>query len=166
MNSGTHYDYGNGEADYSKYVTTTDSNNINLSSISQINSVTISGSEPSGTELRALASFDGRTTWNKYSSGWVAVDGLDFTGSTAASISSGFTNMSITDETSLDFAIELYTSTGAVTPSIDQIIINYDENGLYKLQESNYMVSVKNTTNTVVTKLSSGTSNIKVNILV
>lgn len=76
-------------------------------------------------------------------------------------------NYTITDETFLDFAFQLETINPTFTPYIDQITINYDETGLYAIKgSSSYSVSNKNNTSTLVTKLSSGTSNIKVNVLI
>ncbi len=49
------------------YITTTDSSNIDLpEGVSQINSLTVTYSEPTNTSIKGLASFDGRNTWEKW----------------------------------------------------------------------------------------------------
>lgn len=48
------------------YVTTSDNNQIDLTTSTGINSCTISGLEPAETSIRGLVSFDDRTNWSKW----------------------------------------------------------------------------------------------------
>ncbi len=48
------------------------------------------------------------------------------TSNTISEIQTGLTNLTITDETALDFAFDLATTNSSVTPNIDQISVNYD----------------------------------------
>jgi len=88
-------------------------------------------------------------------------------GNTLAEIQTGLTNLTITDQTYLDFAFDLATTSAAVTPSIDQISINYDELGYIQAAPGSYSVTKNSYTQTKVTKLSTGTElNVKVNYVV
>ena len=83
-----------------------------------------------------------------------------------AGIEAYLTNLTITDETYLDFAFQLSTTDSGTTPYVDQITLNYDEHGFYRTNMIDYQIDVLSSTQTKVTKLSSGTKNIKVNVLV
>ena len=77
------------------------------------------------------------------------------------------TNYTITNEPYLDFAFQLGTTDSGTTPYVDQITLNYDEVGMYRTNLStDYQIDFISSTQTKVTKLSSGTKNIKVNVLV
>jgi len=151
------------------YITTSDQNHINLAYISSINSMTITTTEPASTNIKALVSFDGRSTWETCISGsFVTHSGIDTkTGwGVPSDIETGFNNYTITDEATVDFAFLLSSIDSLVTPSIDQITINYTETGTYTVKNiSDYSIISYSDTQTNVTKLSAGTSNIKVNIL-
>ena len=114
------------------YVTTSDNNQIDLSNVSEINSITITKTEPTNTSIKALVSFDDRTTWKKWNgSSWEThTGGLDNlqTGNTITEIETGLTNYDILSETYLDFSFDLSTTDSSVTPDISQIDINYDPN--------------------------------------
>lgn len=155
------------------YITTSDNNQIDLSSVVEINSCTVTNSIPSNTSIKCLASFDDRSTWQKWGgASWAEhSDGLTNlqTGNTITELQTGFTNLTIASGTDyLDFAFDLGTTDSGSTPEIDQITINYDERGNYDLAKMNtdYAVSHYSTTQTKVTKDSVGTENIKVNILI
>ncbi len=53
-------------SDQPYYITTTDQNNFNLSTVMNITSVIIINTQPVNTSIKALISFDGRTTWSKW----------------------------------------------------------------------------------------------------
>ena len=152
------------------YLTTSTTNNIWLDVVETINTVTISGLEPTNTSLGALVSFDDRTTWHYW-------DGDSFephaglttkTGwSTISGIEAGLINYTVSGtDAHLDFAFLLETTDSGITPSVDQININYDENDFYRKQDNTaYSVHYVSSTKTKVTKLSTGTDDIKVNII-
>ncbi len=54
--------------DGKRYITTSDQNHLSVDQlgISLFEGLSITKSEPTGTSVKALVSFDGRTTWNKY----------------------------------------------------------------------------------------------------
>lgn len=170
VNYGVHYDYSSGgSAPNTKWVTTSDYNHIALEPITIINSMDITTVLPLNTDIGVLISFDNRTTWKTWSgSEFVTHSGLDTDTdwSTVTEIESAFTSYTVTDEIYLDFAFLLEAAHASMTPSVDQVMLNYNEAGLYQLQDSNnYAVSNKSDAATPVTKLYSGTSNIKVNVL-
>lgn len=148
------------------YVTTSDTNHIDLTDIDIINSCTISGATPANTSIKALVSFDGRTTWKKWGgSSWATHTGglanLQ-TGNTIAEIQSGFSNFDVTDESYIDFAFDLSTTNSGVTPEIDQIELYYTEVGTYTLANNDFTIAYPSSGSTTVTKNSSGVHNIKV----
>jgi len=151
------------------YITTSSGNNINLVNITEVNSCSITVTIPSNTTISGLVSFDARATWSKWGgSSWAThTDGLDNlqTGNTIAEIQTGLNNLTITDETYLDFAFDFASTNSSASPSIDQITLNYDEDGLYQLSTLDYTIAYTSATQTSITKNSSGTENIKVNII-
>ncbi len=60
--------------------------------------------------------------------GVISTDPLDNlqNGNTVSEIEAGLTNLTITDEASVDFAFDLATTDSSVTPSIDQISVSYE----------------------------------------
>ena len=122
------------------YVTTSDNNQITLSGIGDINSCTITATVAGGTSIKSLVSFDGRATWEKWGgSSWAThTGGLDNlqTGNTTAEIQTGLSGLAITDEEYVDFAFDLSTENSSLTPSIDQITLDHDEQGTYVLINS------------------------------
>ncbi|MDP1620215.1 MAG: hypothetical protein Q8M12_04425, partial [bacterium] len=113
-----------------KYITTSDTSHFNLSGIANINSAIVTKTEPTNTSIKGLVSFDGRATWQKWSgSAWlVQSGGLDDlqNGNSVAEIQTGLTNFTVPEGvTSVDFAFDLTTTDPAITPSIDNIAINY-----------------------------------------
>ncbi len=73
-------------------------------------------------------------------------------------------NYVISSEQSIDFAFQLATTDYYVTPSIDQVTLNYDESGYYQVNEIDYQIDYTDPVTTTVTKLSSGSKNIKLAI--
>lgn len=117
----------------SAYMTTTDDNHI-PSIIGGVKSFSVSSTEPTGTKVRWLVSFDGRGTWNMWNgSAWVNVSSdlssydfsTDGNANTTSEIEAALTNRTL-GECSLDYAVYLETdSTGAYTPSIDSVSVTY-----------------------------------------
>ena len=118
---------------------------------------------------KGIISFDGRTTW-KYWDGdsWETHAGLTTkTGwNTVAEAQKGLTDLTITTETFLDFAILLGTTDNTVTPSVDLITINYDEDGTYRLCYDDYLINFESDVQTIIKKITTGThDSVKVNVL-
>lgn len=113
------------------YVTTTNATQFSLANAREINSIDITDTQPTNTTIRALVSFDGRSTWKYYSAGsWQTAAGglgdLQTSGMTIGDLETAFTNWTPTSETTLDFAFDLASTSSTATPSIDGISINYD----------------------------------------
>ena len=69
-------------------------------------------------------------------------------------------------DTYLDFAFQLSTTNREATPNIDLITLNYDEVGSYRVNSTDYQVDFISSTQTRVTKLSEGSKNIKLSVLI
>lgn len=122
----------------SAYITTTDNNHI-TNILGGIKSFSISSTQPSGTKIRGLVSFDGRSSWRRWNgSAWVEVTtnlatyNFSTTGNanTTDEIRTGLRDLTIggiTGQTGeLDFAFYLETNnTATVSPSIDSVTITY-----------------------------------------
>jgi len=172
VGSGAIRGFGPGEISKAGYyVTTGDANHLSLANIHKINSCGITYSEPTNTILRALVSFDGRQSWNKWNgTSWEPhVGGLTdlVNGNAISELAAGLSGFVVGDESFLDFAFYLETSDNHSTPALDLITVNYDEEGTYKRGSgSDYEVEYLSSTQTKITKLSAGVDeNIKVNIL-
>jgi len=63
------------------YITTSDTSNIDLpENTTQINSATITSSEPANTSIKGMVSFDGKNTWEKWDgSEWSEVETNEYT---------------------------------------------------------------------------------------
>lgn len=123
-------------------IKTSDSNNV-TDVISKILKTTITQTTDDGTDIRYLVSFDGRSTWKKYSWGnWstnVSLANIATQGNSATEIQNGLRNLDMTKNPStnsypnsrgvngnkLDIAIYLYTPDGTHTPYLDKIDIWY-----------------------------------------
>lgn len=154
----------------SYYVTTSDTNHINVSSLSIIDSVSITDSAPTNTSLGSLVSFDGRTTWNYWAGDSFELHaGLTTTSgwSTTSGIEAGLTNYTVSGTSYLDFAFLLETTDSGITPYVDQVTLTYTEEDYYEqLGTDDYNIDFISSERTRVTKLTSGTdTEIKVNIL-
>lgn len=158
------------DSDY--YITTSNSNQIDTLNWEEINSITITQTEPDDTIIRYALSVDGRTTWKAYKSGaWntVTLANLNTDGMTKTE----FEALSATEYDSiigstLDFAIGLKTTDSTVTPSCSLISISYDEYGYYRNLLSTEIDSfpVKYLSNTIkVTNSSGSTAGVKVVVL-
>lgn len=125
------------------YYVTTNTNQIPLytgtvGSVKTINSIAFTTTTPTNTGIKMLVSFDGRTTWKKWNgSSWAThTGGLSnlSTGNTLAEVVTGLTAYSVqVADTFLDLAWDLSTSDASVTPSIDAVSINYDEDTYYDM---------------------------------
>ncbi len=73
-------------------------------------------------------------------------------------------NYVISSEQSLDFAFQLATTDSSVTPSVDQVTLNYDEVGYYRQNLLDYTVEFLNKYNVKTIKNSVGSKNIKISI--
>ena len=113
------------------YVTTSNINQLDLSSVFKINSVNITNTQPIWTSIKSLVSFDWKTTWKKWNgSSWIThIWGLwDLqTGNTISEIQIWLTDLNITTEENLDFAFDLSTNDANLTPEISGISIDYLE---------------------------------------
>jgi hypothetical protein len=152
-----------------KYVTTSDDNQINLAHVVQINSLAIDTLKPSDTSLGCLVSFDGRVTWKNWNgSSFVTHPGIANTAgwNTTTELETALANYYVTTEPFLDFAFLFNTSNSTVTPSLDQVTLNYDEYGFYTLKmNSDYTITNTSSTTTKIVKTSAGSSNVKVNTI-
>lgn len=154
--------------DLSFYVTTSDNNQIPLTTIDHFNSLTVSETKPANTDARYILSLDGRSTWEKFSG--VSLVSTDLasvhSGNTSTEFETGFTSLTISG--TLDIAIGLSTTNSGVTPEVDLFTFNYDESGVYKMSTigTDYNISYLSSTVTEVEKLSAGTENIKVNVII
>ncbi len=112
------------------YVTTSASNSFSLSGVEAITSLSVTKTEPTNTTIKSLVSFDGRTTWKYYSSGWQTATGgladLQTSGMTITALQNAFANWTPSGQTSLDFAFDLASTSSMATPSVDLITINYN----------------------------------------
>ena len=120
------------------FVSTSDNNHVGLANISVINSATIATTTPTGTSIKALVSFDGRMTWNKWDGLTWAVHSNGLAdlqaGNTVAEITAGLANHLVTSGQSyLDFAFDLATTDAAATPTVDLISLNLSLLGHYEM---------------------------------
>src|SRR3989338_352223 len=123
------------------YVTTSNTNQLNVTNWAAITGVTTTQTVPTNTAIRYLVSFDGRTTWKKWNgSAWVeATTGANLgsydiqtNGMTQATlqaitqaqwaVSGAFT---FGTTTSLNFAVDLKTTVTTAGPSVSLITVNY-----------------------------------------
>ena len=130
--AGSAYIFASDYPTISSYVTTSATSQIDTSSWSAMNSTTLTQTTPTNTDIKYLTSFDNRSTW-KY---W---DGSAWQTSDLASIETNGNSNTVLEGLStanwesaggftsgtLDFAVSLSTTDTAVTPSLDQISVNY-----------------------------------------
>ncbi|HLD90997.1 MAG TPA: hypothetical protein VI911_08300 [Patescibacteria group bacterium] len=102
-----------------------------------------------------------------YENTYTTVSGITFDNDcTLTAMQRGLQNYPVSDELYLDFAFQLSTTDSNTTPSLDQVTVNYDENGNYEFKyDTDYNIVNATSTTTEITKNSVGTSNIKVNVL-
>ena len=118
----------------SYYVTTSGQNQVTTTDWFTIESIEISQSEPVGTTLKYLVSFDNRNTWKYWDFGsWrsTSLTNIDSQGMTKETIeginwnewlNGGFVSGK------LDFAIQISSTNNGATPAINGIQINYRTN--------------------------------------
>lgn len=103
-------------------VTTTDVSQIDLSDALKLSRITIDYDQPEYTQIKCLASFDGRITWRTYDgSSWTEVtddplNNIGFIGISIPEMVDALTGMEITTQNSLDFAFGLFTSNERYAP--------------------------------------------------
>ena len=122
--------------DQGYYITTSDNSHFSMTQASKIESLTVTKSEPVGTVIKCLASFDGRQTWVTFNgSSWVSADLNDIaaTGCSVTQLQNGFLNLEAEGKEFIDLAFDLYTTTTASTPSVDQVTIIYTDNSHYEM---------------------------------
>ncbi len=108
------------------YVTTGNGNRV--SNVDSIEAVEISQTTPSGTDIRYLMSFDGRSTWYAYNgTAWASasLSAIHTAGMTASTLTALGTQewFTVPSGTTVDIAIGLSNTNNAGTASVDQIRI-------------------------------------------
>jgi len=132
------------------YITT--NNNSQIINLDKVNSIAITQTTPSNTSVKYYVSFDGRATWQYYSGGWqnaASIDDIATTGNTSAELISAIANYNPSGTpATFDIAAYLDTDNGLVTPTLDLIVVNYDEelSGSYQQIFSGYTISRDNQT--------------------
>jgi hypothetical protein len=80
----------------------------------------------SGSTIRILyAESKNGINWENKSWQKCSLDNLQ-NGSSIADIQAGLNSLPITDETSLDFAFDLSTTSASATPTLDNIVVNFE----------------------------------------
>ena len=154
---------------------TTGTNALDTSDWTQLTSLDIGATQPAGTSIKHLVSFDNKTTW-KYWNGtaWTdsSLDNLQTDGMTEAEIEAitstqwfftGGINSGATR--TLDFAFDLSTTDTAATPRLNNVSVTFIMPDHWKLNTENYDIQEFNTTQTQVTNRTGSTQTIKVNII-
>ena len=112
------------------YVTSNSNSRINTSSWGAIEDVRFTQSVPANTKTRYLVSFDGKTTW-KYWTGstWATSSLANISTSSMTATMMGDLNASQWNQVfvpgTFDVAVGLSTTSSGVTPSVDNIAIDY-----------------------------------------
>ena len=114
----------------SYYIATDTSSQINTSSWGAINSIDTTQTTPTNTDITYLVSFDNKITWKYYNgSSWQdsALANIDTNGMTKTEIEALTVNEwdQVFTQGTIDFAANLSTTNGSVTPELDDIQINY-----------------------------------------
>lgn len=107
---------------------------LELSMVEQLDYVEATVSEPQGTQVRFLLSFDQGVTWvSDVGQGFVPVNADDALtqGMSAAQMMTSTTSLDVTGYSSIDFLICLSTNNSNVTPRVDGIAVRYDERASY-----------------------------------
>lgn len=116
------------------YVKTGPALRMELSMVEQLDYVVATVSEPDGTHVRFLLSFDEGVTWvSDVGQGFVPVnvDQARLSGMTPAQLTACTTSLDVTGYNSIDFLICLSTNNSNVTPRVDGILVRYDERASY-----------------------------------
>ncbi|MEF2175473.1 MAG: prepilin-type N-terminal cleavage/methylation domain-containing protein [Candidatus Absconditabacteria bacterium] len=107
-----------------------ETNRLDFSGISKIKNVVVTQSQPTGTNVKYLVSFDGGSTLkSKVSGTWEEVlpSEIGTKGMTNTQIDAALTNFIPTTETSLDIVVGLSSNFGNITSSFTSIKIDYYE---------------------------------------
>lgn len=115
-----------------RWVSTTDANRFERTQAARLVSASHTATTPAGTSLRALVSFDGRTTWKKWDGdSWETHSGglsSISTGNTLAEIEAGLEDYEWQEgDTGIDLAWGLYSEDAEATPSLSAFALTYDE---------------------------------------
>lgn len=147
------------QTDKGYYVTTSDTNHLNLKYTESIQGLIIDRTVPTGTDIKMFISTDGRSTWKTWDgTNWVAsattLDNIATIGNSVAEVCNNITSLDITNVDYLDFAFYLVSTDKTVSPSINQITVNYTEKASYvNLNTSDYEVKYTGPTRTVIKQL-------------
>lgn len=132
----------------------------------RINSVAVDYTQPTGTQIKVLVSFDGGTSWRRYDGNtWVSVSGatlrdmLNATDMDIPMMQRGLTNLMVSDAR-IRIAIDLLTAVASITPAISGITINYDQRAFYSPRNDNYNIEVVDATHTVITRTAAGSAEV------
>lgn len=113
------------------YVSTTDNNHISVVTDDTIDAASITTTQPAGTDIVGLVSFDGRMTWEIWNgSEWVNQGAIDLSAydfsmaNTIAELESGLTGTLFYSNASIDFAFDLSTTDGQITPELGTITLD------------------------------------------
>ena len=107
---------------------------LDLSMVDRLDYIIATASEPEGTAIRFLLSFDGGTTWKANTgSGWTVVAPADAQtgGMNTTQLQAATTALDVSALASLDVLVSLRTLDANVTPTVDQLTIRYDEKAAY-----------------------------------
>lgn len=108
------------------YILWTAANMLPLTGVGDITAITITQSEPTGTQVRWLASFDGGTTWKDSAGSTVAIADIHTSGSTAANMITYLRDTLTLPNVSLMLASGLKTNDATLTPSVTSVAITYN----------------------------------------
>lgn len=115
------------------YITTTDTNNISMTTGTKISSLSINNTQPASTNIKALVSFDKRATWKKWSgSTWTdtTLSQIHSGGMTIEAIQAALAGYKFANDGSIDLAFGLESTNSAASPSISGVTANYS---IYKI---------------------------------
>ncbi len=150
-------------------LTTSDTNQVKLTNVSKIESLSITDEQASSiSTAKYLVSFDGRLTQDYWSvDHWETSTG-DVDAQLKHQMVIGFVNMDTSNVDTIDFKIFLDTLNDDVTPTVDQITINLIRQGVYKnAPAGDYSIEMIGSTQTKFKKLSVGTiDHVRLNVSV
>jgi hypothetical protein len=106
--------------------------------VSLIASVVFTETVPANTATRYAVSFDDSASWKVWNTGtseWdtISAGTTGTNGNTKADMETGLTDLTITDQSSLTFDVDIYTTSATATPSVSLITITYDQITSYAL---------------------------------
>ncbi len=164
------YNSGNGREIMGEYDTTkgwyvrTDFNQIDTSAWEMMVKFLSTEELPTGTQIKYLISVNDKVTWKKWNgSDWVAVDlvDIDADGNTAAELTALTRNdwyeIFVPETGTLDLVMSLQTTNDALTPSIDQIMLNYLVPGGYRSINTRVLLTLVDSTHSSVKNITTDT---------